>query len=161
MSRAYLLAILLGLFACSHVESLTHARPRPPDCRAQADGAAIVCGGEVSATLRCTQRAYVGCNVLVLTYLDGETLTLHKLRNDPKFDMVHTIAVERNGDRIWFTESDLSVWAGLMGRNGGFSSQTRVFHVWTGVVRDDKDVDSARGDALPLASEVKPTPGKP
>ncbi len=139
MTRACLLAIFLGLPACSHGESLTHARPRPTDCHAQADGAAIVCGGQVVATLRCTRRGYAACNVLVLTYSDGEAVTLHKLRNDPNFDVVGRVAVERNGDRIWFTESDLSLWAMLLGRDGGSSSQARVFHVWTGVVRDDKD----------------------
>jgi hypothetical protein len=168
MMRARLLSILLGLPACSHGESLTHARPRLPDCQVQANGAAIVCGGQVAATLRCTRRGYAACNVLVLTYSDGEAVTLHKLRNDPKFDVVGRIAVEHNGDRIWFTESDLSLWAMLLGRNGGSSSQARVFHVWTGVVRDDKDAAGSdapsrvsRGEAVLLASEEKPTPGKP
>jgi hypothetical protein len=168
MRRAFLLSILLGLPDCSRVESLTHTRPRPPECQAQANGAAIVCGGHVAATLRCTYRGYEACNVLVLTYRDGEAVTLHKLRNDPKFDVVSRIAVERDGDRIWFTESDLSLWAMLLGRNSGSSSRARVFHVWTGVVRDDKDAMGSgaksrvsRGDAVLLASEERPTPGKP
>lgn len=166
--RACLLSILLGLTACSHAESLTHARPRLSGCQAQADGAAIVCGGYVAATLRCTRRGYEACNVLVVTYSDGEAVTLHELRNDPKCDVVSRIAVERNGDRIWFTESDLSLWATLLGRNGGFSSHARVFHVWTGVARDDKDAAGSdapsrvsRGEAVLLASEEKPTPGRP
>lgn len=168
MTRPCLLAILLGLSACLDAESVTHARPRPPDCHAQEDGAAIVCGRQVVATLRCARRGYANCNVLVLTYGDGGTATLHKLRNDPKFDVVWGVAIERNGDRVWFTESDLSLWAILLGRRNGVSSHARVFDVWTGTVRDDKDaavadVSSrvARGDAVLLASEVKPTAGKP
>lgn len=107
-----------------------------------------------------------GLQCLVLTYSDGEAVTLHELRNDPKFDVVGRIAVERNGDRIWFTESDLSLWAMLLGRNGGLSSQARIFDVWTGVVRDDEDAVGSgaphgRGEAVRLASEEKPTPGKP
>lgn len=165
MTRACLLSILLGLTACSHDESLTRARPRPADCQVRADGAAITCGGRLMATLRCVQREYGGCNVLVLTYGDGDVVTLHKLRNDPKFDTVGHVAVGRSGDRIWFTESDLSLWTILLGRSG-YSSQDRVFDVWTGVVRDagaGSELGSrvSRGEAIPLASEERPTPGKP
>jgi len=167
-TRACLLALFLGLPACTNVESLTHPRPSPTDCHAQADGAAIVCGGQVLATLRCTKRGYEACNVLVLTYSDGEVVTLHDLRNDPKFDVVGRIAIRGDGGRIWFTESNLSLWAMLRGRGGGSSSRARVFDPWTGVVRDDEEVrasDAAsrvsRGEAVRLASEERPTPGKP
>jgi len=167
LAGACLLAVAIGLPACTDVESLTRARHRPTDCHAQADGTAIVCGGQVVATLRCTRRAYGNCNVLVLTYGDGEAVTLHTLRNDPKFDVIGRVAVERTGERIWFTESDLSLWALLRGRDGGSSSQARAFHVWTGNVRDDEEVvasDAAsrvsRGEAVWLATEERPTPGK-
>jgi hypothetical protein len=166
VARVYLLAVCLT--ACTK-QSLTHARPRPPDCQVQANGADIVCGREIAATLRCTHRGYEACNVLVLTYSDGEAVTLHQLRNDPKFDTVGDVAVERSGARIWFTESDLSAWAMLRGFGGGsgMSSRARVFDVWTGIVRDADDAASGvaprveRGEAVRLPSEVKPTPGKP
>lgn len=164
--RALLLAALVGLASCSRDASLTPARPRPGGCRVDVDGSRILCGGQVAATLRCTLRGYASCNVLVLTFADGKTVTLHDLRNDPKFDVVTGIAVEQSGNRIWFTESDLSLrsllWS-MLGYGSGSSSRPRVFDVWTGVVQDGEDASGpvSRGEAVRLASEERPTPGRP
>lgn len=143
-----------SLVACTGTTSLTHPRPEPPGCRAQADGHAIICGGQVAATLTCTRWNYGACNVLILTYADGETVTLHELRGDAKFDRVSSVRVSSGGGRLWFTESDLSVWAMLRDRDGGMSHRSRVYDVWDGKLVDVGD--EAPAGTVPLAPE--PTP---
>ena len=148
------LAALVALSASSCSTSLTPPRPEPPGCQVQADGRTILCGGRVAATLGCTKWNYGACNVLVLSYADGETVILHALHGDAKFDKVYDVALSSTGNRIWFTESDLSTWAMLFSRNGGMSHRSRVYDVWSGKLRDEGS--GAVAGSVPAAFE--PTP---
>lgn len=153
-----LVLAVLAAAGASCIRSPLTARPHQPRtvCAARSDGAAILCDGQVFASLECQVRFYVGCTKLILRYADGDVARLYEARGDPKFDKATRVAMASDGSRLWFLETE-----------GPFAAlQWHEYDVWSGALRDappeiagQVEVAVGRGAAIPLARNLERAPG--
>lgn len=142
---AGILAAACALAGCASRTLTTRGHGAAPDCAVREDGAAILCGDRVFATLECS-RAGAGCSRLALRYADGDVAQLFAAR-DARYDSATRVATAPDGSRIWFLELE----------GGSAARRWHEYDVARGKLFDVADglaqTAAANAGAVPLAVE--------
>jgi hypothetical protein len=96
-----LLALAAALAACASPRLTNRPHESAAPCSVRPDGAAIVCGGSVFATVECKATPH-GCERLALHYADGEVAELYAAAPGANVDAATQVSTAADGSRIWF-----------------------------------------------------------